>query len=336
MIVIFSNSTKNTMGGVEIFNEELEMLFLKNDIESIRIESNSHNKIFNYLIRVFFTLKLIYFNYKKTDFILLQYGNFLDILVLPLLFLSFKKIKLIAHIGDSWKHINNKLLRYITNLHLKIFVNELFIITDEQRIFLKHKNTTKIHTIINEKYLNENNYPNNDYLLFLGRICKEKGIEDLISVYSTLNKRKSLPILNIVGPVDSEYKKEIDKFILNENLEKKVFIQKPVYDINKKIELIDNSKILIYPSYADAFPLTVIETFARKKCCLATKISETKNFIEFDDFLFIPGDKEDLLIKLENYLNNSILYNEKLEIMYRKASQYAKGQIVNDIIKNKQ
>lgn len=332
MIVVFSNSTKNTMGGVEIFNEELEMLFLKNNIESIRIESNSHNKIFNYLIRVFFTLKLIYFNYKRTNFILLQYGNFLDILILPLLFLSFKKIKLIVHIGDSWKHINNKLLRSITNFYLKMFVNELFIITDEQRSFLKHNNITKIHTIINEKYLNKNNYPNNDYLLFLGRICKEKGIEDLISVYSNLNKKISLPILNIVGPIDSEYKIEIDKFILNEKLEKKVFIQKPVYDINKKIELIDNAKVLIYPSYADAFPLTVIETFSRKKPCFATRISETKNFICTDKFLFEPGNCLEMYNKLIDFFENPSEYNVFIEEMYLKSIKYAQGQIVYDIL----
>lgn len=334
MILIVSNSTKNTMGGVEIFNEELESLFSERNIENYKIESSFTNKISNYLYRTLFTLIYSYKNFRKVDFILIQYGNFLDILILPILFFSFKKIKIIAHIGDSWKHINNQILNGITNIFLNIFVDTLFIITDEQRKFLKHKRTKKIHTIINKDFLTKPKIKkhNTKYILFLGRVCKEKGIEDLIEVYLQLSLELNIPKLLIVGPITNEYKNYIEEILEKKDLKNSIIIQKPIYDIEKKIELIDDSHILIYPSYADAFPLTVIETFARKICCIATRISETKNFISTDELLFEPGNRNELYIKLKKYIKDPLIFESDLSIMYEKSIKYAQGQIVDDML----
>lgn len=332
MLMIFSNSTKNTMGGVEIFNEELELLLKKKNIKFNKQESNLKNKHLNYIHRVIKSLFYIYTSRNKIDFILVQYGNFLDILIIPLLFISLKKIKVICHIGDTWKHINNLYLRKLTNIILQFFVYELFIITDEQKQFLKHKRTKKIHTIISENFLQPNINKKENFILFLGRICKEKGIEDLIKAYSNLIKRIKLPNLVLIGPCKDDYMKKVFNLIEENHLTENIFIKEAIYELDKKIALIDSSEFLIYPSYADAFPLTVIESFSRKIPCLATKISETKNFIEFDEFLFEPGNINELELKLCFLITNKNNINRHLELMHKKAIEYATGQIINEIL----
>lgn len=335
MILIFSNSTNIHMGGVEIFNKEFESLLNNDKIEFYRVPSITKIKIIDYVLRISKSLFYILMNYKKIDFILVQYGNFLDILILPLLKLSLKPIRIIAHIGDSWKHIRNTKTKKITNFFLKIFVENVYIITDEQRSFLSHRNISKIHTIINKKYFEKeiSNNSNEKYILFLGRICPEKGIDDLIAVYSKLNKEINLPHLKIVGPIEESYEIHVNKLLEINRIQNQVLILKPVYDIDEKIELIDNASILVYPSYADAFPLTVIEAFSRGTCTLASAISETKNFIEFDEFLFVPGNQNELKNKLKNLLFNKESFNNEINTMQNKSMKYAEGVIVKEIIK---
>ncbi len=45
MILIFSNSTNVHLGGVEIFNEEFEILLKNENIEFYRVSSITKNKI---------------------------------------------------------------------------------------------------------------------------------------------------------------------------------------------------------------------------------------------------------------------------------------------------
>ena len=49
------------------------------------------------------------------------------------------------------------------------------------------------------------------------------------------------------------------KKIRQTNLNKRIFLIGPIYSIREKINIIDNCEFMIYVSYADAFPLTVIE-----------------------------------------------------------------------------
>ncbi len=334
MILIFSNTTNINLGGLEIFNEELENLFKHNEIEFYRVRSITNIKLIDYPYRLIRSIFHIFSNFKKIDFILVQYGNFLDILTLPFLKISLKSIRIIAHTGDSWKHIQNNITRALTNLILKIFVQKVYLISDEQRSFLTHRHLKKIHSIINKKYIENKTFTNihEKYLLFLGRICSEKGIDDLIVVYSELNKTINLPKLKLAGPIKQSFRRHINKLLDTYKIHDQIVILNPIYNIDEKIKLIDGSSFLVYPSHSDAFPLSVIEAFARGKCILASSISETKYFIEFDKFLFIPEDRNDLRNKMKNLILNPNSFKNEINFMQRKSLKYANGNIINEIL----
>ena len=83
------------------------------------------------------------------------------------------------------------------------------------------------------------------------------------------------------------------------------------YISNKKqlINLIDNCIAVVYPSFYDAFPLTVVEAFSRGKPCLCSNISETKYFVDDNSLLFDPNDLLELKKKWRNLDN--INFSEK-------------------------
>ena len=93
-------------------------------------------------------------------------------------------------------------------------------------------------------------------LLYLGRVRKEKGYENLINLFDNIKLKSSL---SIVGN-DFKYLKK-KNYPINTNI--KIFGQ-----VSSKIKVInfyDKSDIFILPSYSEAYPQVILESFSRLK-----------------------------------------------------------------------
>ncbi len=99
-------------------------------------------------------------------------------------------------------------------------------------------------------------------IIFVGRITKQKGIEDAIKVAAILKKTFPKIMLWIVGRGDKEYTKYlinmIARFSLSENVKFWGFT-----DDNLKNKLLEKSQVLISPSAKEGWGLTVHEAGAR-------------------------------------------------------------------------
>ena len=96
-------------------------------------------------------------------------------------------------------------------------------------------------------------------LIFLGRISKDKGIEDAVRVVSLLkNDYKDIGLWIVGKSESSEYLKNVKNLIsdlkLNENCNFLGFV-----DEKKKNELLQRAWILIHPSIKEGWGLNVIE-----------------------------------------------------------------------------
>lgn len=110
----------------------------------------------------------------------------------------------------------------------------------------------------------------NDFVVgFCGRICKEKGIRELIDGFNLLNKEYPSSKLLLVGPYDTrdilseEYK---DKIETNPNIISTGQIEKsnlPLY-----YSIMD---VFVFPSYREGFGMCVIEASAMKVPVLVSK-----------------------------------------------------------------
>jgi len=167
-------------------------------------------------------------------------------------------------------------VNYIINTATKISVPNDY----EKNIFLKFSDKSKINVIKNginldiltSKQINfKSKYKiDNDYVLFLGRFSKIKGIDTLIESINIIKSDISnLNIKFIFMGVDFGFESEMLKMIKNYNLENiiKIIKNPPREDV---IAAYRESKFLVYPSRWELSPLTPLEGFAFKKTIIST------------------------------------------------------------------
>lgn len=132
-------------------------------------------------------------------------------------------------------------------------------------------------------------------ILFLGRIAEIKDIETLI--YAVQRTARNYPDvkLRIVGPAEEDYKKKLIKLIRELNLDKNIEFLPAIYDLTKKIKLIDSAEIFVLPSKREAMPQSLIEAMSRGKIVIASDNKGASEIISNrNGFLFPISDSERL------------------------------------------
>ena len=129
---------------------------------------------------------------------------------------------------------------------------------------------------------------------------------NLIKAFNEVSKITSKN-LYIAGDFEKDnFKNQILLLIKEFKLHKRIkflgFIEKK----SDLINIIDDCSVVIYPSFYDAFPLTMIEAYSRGKPCLCSNISESTNFINDERFLFDPNNLQEFTMKWKALLNIDI------------------------------
>ncbi len=98
--------------------------------------------------------------------------------------------------------------------------------------------------------------------VFWARLCKEKGVFDLLRIWKVISGAIPEAELIVAGRfIDDRTKRLFFKTIQELNLRNVKYLG---YVKNKEdlYKVISKAKVLIYPSYSDAFPLVVLEALA--------------------------------------------------------------------------
>jgi len=167
-------------------------------------------------------------------------------------------------------------IKYIINSATKIIVPNDY----EKKIFLEFCDESKIKVVQNginldiltSKSLNfKKKYDiNSDFILFLGRFSKIKGLDILLESINILkDKIDTSKIQFIIMGVDFGFESEMLNMITKFKLENmiKVIKNPPREDV---IQAYRESKFLVYPSRWELSPLTPLEGFAFKKTTIST------------------------------------------------------------------
>ncbi len=136
-------------------------------------------------------------------------------------------------------------------------------------------------------------------IIFLGRISYIKNIETLLKAISLI--KKPLFKLTMVGPVDAQYKKNLQQLIMSLNIKSRVHFEAPIYNIKEKINILDKASIFVLPSKSEGMPQSLQEAMARGKIVLASDIPATRDIIQNNKngFLFQQGNTLDCAAKLK-------------------------------------
>lgn len=189
-------------------------------------------------------------------------------------------------------------IRFIINQASKIIVANEY----EKNIFSKFSEQSKIEIIRNGINLEQFNIEKIDfrkkhgiseqYILFLGRFSKVKGVDTLIESIKILkNKSKLENILFVIMGVDFGFEKQMTEMIQNFSLKDNIRVVKNP-NRSEVFGAYEQCSFLILPSRWELSPLTPLEGFAFKK----TVISTTSHGIPYtlrnniDSILVEPDD----------------------------------------------
>ncbi len=153
---------------------------------------------------------------------------------------------------------------------------------------------------------------NYNFMLFVGRFSKSKGIENLLNAINKIKSdlTKSNTRLVIMG-VDFGFEKEMMELIQKFNLSDKILIIKnpPREDV---IAAYGESEFLILPSLWELSPLVPLESFAFKKPVISTNSHGIPFTVQHNKtgILVEPENSDQLADAIITLLNDSDLRNK--------------------------
>lgn len=138
-----------------------------------------------------------------------------------------------------------------------------------------------------------------DYLLFFGRLSKEKGVNVLLGAMHEIDDVK----LKIAGdgPEKESFQMAIKNFKLGTRVE---FVGEKSGD--ELTDLVRGAKAIVVPSvWYENMPMNILEAVAMGKVVIASRVGGIPEIIEDkqNGFLFRMGDADDLAVKIDELKN---------------------------------
>lgn len=220
-------------------------------------------------------------------------------------------------------HLDNRPVKFINKLREKRALKRAdarlsvsyFVADVTKKIFSLSNNFEVIPNGINlEKFSSDNSGLNKEqnYILYFGTLIRKKGLLELPSIFNEVFKVNKEIKLILVGRDASDIltkntstweimKSQFDKEALK-NVE---YIGSVSYqEIN---EYIQNAMVCVFPSFAEALPVSWIEAMALRKAIVASNIGWAKEVIDDDlnGFLVNPKDHKMFANKILKLLNDS-------------------------------
>lgn len=337
------NNKQGNSGGQEIFAQELLFFLNKNLSTQIVTQKNSKDP-FKYLDRstrkielatkAFFDDQIILPNelskvlmiINKSEVLIINNPLSLFAQIFLILNLRRKKIITIFH-GKNYSAnpVKNLLLTIRKSIYVtiaNIFSRKLVFLTKEDEIYFRRKTffqqeSTVISNGVDLKLfrpaVNKDISSNKLNVLFIGRLTKEKGVEDLISAAKKINS--NFFHFNFIGdgPLRDTIKKQENCNTLGTKNRKEI------------AELLRKHDLFILPSHSECFPLTLLEAMASGLPVIATNIfGITKIAPENANMFFEPGNIEEIKKCLMHYWNNKKLIKNDGKINREHSKKFKK------------
>jgi glycosyltransferase involved in cell wall biosynthesis len=167
-----------------------------------------------------------------------------------------------------------------------------------------------------------NEYIKNDshrgYILFVGRLVRQKGIVTLLNAMKYTGIKSRLVIVGL-----GELESFIREFIAFNNLSKTVDYLGPRWgdDVN---QLIENCAAIVIPSeWYDNLPMILCRANATGKPVIASRINGIPEYVQegINGYLFEPGDEVELAGLIDKILNMSTIKYQNISVTSRKIAE---------------
>jgi glycosyltransferase involved in cell wall biosynthesis len=214
--------------------------------------------------------------------------------------------------GLEWKRtkwgLAGKIFLKLTEAPSVRLPHKITVVSNVQRNYIKEKygkESVYIPTGVNPPQIESPDLikkfgiEGNDYILFAGRLVKEKGVHYLIEAFKKLKTELKLVIAG-----DAQHEDEY-KALLNEMSKNNKNILFAGFATGKLLhELFSNSRIFVLPSEIEGLPTALLEAMSYGNCCVVSDIPENLEALGGMGFTFKNGNVDDLAEKLHFLINN--------------------------------
>lgn len=212
------------------------------------------------------------------------------------------------HQRAKWGNFASKYIMLGEKCAVK-FADEIIVLSENvQQYFMKNygrktrfipNGTTKAEILLADIIKKEFGLEKDNYILYLGRIVPEKGIQYLIDAFKNVDTDKKLVIAGGASDTDSFMNELKEKAKNDDRIIFTGFVQ------GKKLEeLYSNAYIYTLPSDLEGMPLSLLEAMSYGNCCLVSDIAECADVVENVGVKFKKSNVNDLKNKLQMLCNN--------------------------------
>lgn len=166
-------------------------------------------------------------------------------------------------------------------------------------------------------------------VMYLGWVIKQKGVEELIASWDSIQSVVKDWKLQIVGPYKKEYVDELRKKHSFENVE--IIGEK---SHKEAMELLNRASVFVLPSYTEGCPYVIMEAMALKKIIIGTRVGNIPEMLGDNCGILIDvGSAEELKKHLKEIITQADRYDNLREAAYEKAkSEYDISRISTKIL----
>lgn len=162
---------------------------------------------------------------------------------------------------------------------------------------------------------NELNILQDDFVfIFIGRLVKDKGINELVSAFSSMNAFKNIKLL-LVGPLEQSLDPILEKTLYEIENNPQIITTDFVADVRPYLAI---SNCLVLPSYREGFPNAVLQAGAMELPCIVTDINGCNEIITdgINGLIIAAKSESDLKNAMLKLLNDLDLV-QKLKLTSR-------------------
>ncbi len=148
-------------------------------------------------------------------------------------------------------------------------------------------------------------------ILFLGEVCGRKGVYDLLPALKAVRQHIPTARCLLVGPGELE---KVHATAIDLGIDDAVEITGPKWG-TEKAQAFACGWLFVLPSYAEVFPLTLLEAYASGLPVVSTTVGGIPDFVHDGEngLLVAPGDQEGLTTALLRLLEDGALRQKMAE-----------------------
>lgn len=213
----------------------------------------------------------------------------------------------ITGLGTMFQSDNllKRMIVFMYKTSLKKVKTVFFENVENKDIFIQNKIAEEDRVcVLNGAGVNLEEYPLTGYpeedkeirFLFIGRIMKEKGIDEFLYAAKKIKEENKDIQFDIVGPMEDDYENIIKEYIDNDIIN--------YYGYQEDVKAyIERCHCFVLPSYHEGMANTLLEAASMGRPLITSNIHGCKEAICNNGYLVKVKDKSDLYIKIKEFIN---------------------------------